>query len=235
LLTDFYYLIGAANMNLQTKLDAFKADFESGKPPFNVNPENVKKMHQATAELKATGLADRALNVGDIAPEFSLVDTKGNTVSSSELLKNGPLIVSFYRGVWCPYCNMELQALEEAYPEFKELGASLVAISPQTPVNSKKSTEQNGVTFPILSDRNSEIGEKFGLKFSLPDYLIEVYKTLGANLPGFNDDTSWTLPMPARYVINQSGEIVYAEINPDYTQRPDPEEMLHAVRFAVGG
>ena len=84
-------------MNLQSKLDAFKADFESGKPPFNVAPDNVKKMHQATAELKATGLAERALNVGDIAPEFSLTDTEGNTVSSAELLKKGPLIVSFYR------------------------------------------------------------------------------------------------------------------------------------------
>ena len=220
-------------MNLQSKLDAFKADFESGKPPFNVDPENVKKMHRATAELKASGLAEKALGVGDRAPDFSLFDTQGTSIKLSELLKNGPVVLSFYRGVWCPYCNMELQALEEALPAFQELGASLVAISPQTPVNSKKSTQQNALTFPIVSDRKSHVAEKFGLKFALPDYLIEVYKTLGANLPGFNDDDSWTLPMPARYVVNTQGEIVYAEVNPDYTQRPDPEEMLHAVRFAA--
>jgi peroxiredoxin len=216
-------------MTLQTKLDAFKKDFESGKPPFNVSQKNVKKMHQATAELKECGLSERALKVGDTAPEFSLVDTRGELVSSRELLKRGPLIISFYRGIWCPYCNIELQALEDAYYDFQELGASLVAISPQTPVNSSKSIRQNNVTFPVLSDKNSTIAEKFGLKFALPDYLIEVYKTLGANLPAFNDDISWTLPMPARYVIKENGEIVYAEVNPDYTQRPDPAEMLNAL------
>jgi peroxiredoxin len=221
------------SMTLQAKLDAFKADFEAGKPPYNVPPSVIETMHRATAELKAGGQAARAKKVGDKAPSFVLKDPDGHTVSSAELLAKGPLIVSFYRGVWCPYCNMELQALQAALPEFEKAGASLVAISPQIASNSRKSTRQNNLTFPILSDEKGEVGEAFGLKFKLPDYLVELYKSLKNDLPSFNDDPAWTLPMPARYVIGQNGTILYAEVNPDYTLRPEPEDMLPALRKAA--
>ncbi|TPM24602.1 peroxiredoxin-like family protein [Mesorhizobium sp. B2-3-5] len=219
-------------MTLQAKLDAFKADFEAGKPPYNVPYSVIEVMHRATAELKANGQAERAKGVGDKAPVFTLNDPDGNPVSSKELLKKGPLILSFYRGVWCPYCNMELQALQEALPEFQKLSASLVAISPQTAPNSRKSTRQNNLTFPILSDEKGKVGEAFGLKFKLPDYLVDLYKNLKNDLPSFNDDPEWTLPMPARYVIGQDGTILYAEVNPDYTRRPEPEDMLPALKRA---
>jgi peroxiredoxin len=124
---------------------------------------------------------------------------------------------------------MELQALEAAKPKFDKLGASLIAISPQTRPNSRKSVRQNKLTFPILSDAKGEVGAAFGLRFHLPDYLIELYKGLKNDLPTFNDDPSWTLPMPARYVIDRNGTIVYAEVNPDYTHRPEPEELLPAL------
>ena len=133
------------------------------------------------------------------------------------------MTVSFYRGVWCPYCNLELQALEAAKPEFEKRGASFVAISPQTPPNSRKSVRQNKLTFSILSDTKGEVGAAFGLRFRLPDYLIELYKGLKNDLPVFNGDPSWTLPMPARYVIGQDGAIRYADVNPDYTLRPNPK------------
>ena len=123
-------------MSLQAKLDAFKADFEAGKPPYCVPHSVIETMHRATAELIASGAASRARKAGDIAPSFSLKDPEGDVVSSDELLRKGPLVVSFYRGVWCPYCNMELQALEAAKPQFDKYGASLVAISPQTAPNS---------------------------------------------------------------------------------------------------
>ena len=119
-------------MSLQAKLDAFKADFEAGKPPYNVPYPVIETMHRATAELIESGAARRAKKAGDVAPSFSLKDPEGNVVNSADLLKRGPLVLSFYRGVWCPYCNMELQALEAAKPEFDRYGASLVAISPQT-------------------------------------------------------------------------------------------------------
>ena len=144
-------------MSLQAKLDAFKADFEAGKPPYNVPPSVIETMHRATAELIAFGAAERALKVGDKAPAFTLKDPNGNDVSSAGLLAQGALVVSFYRGVWCPYCNLDLQALEEALPEFERRGARLVAISPQTPVNSRKSARQNALSFPILSDADNDV------------------------------------------------------------------------------
>lgn len=217
-------------MTLQAKLDAFKADFQAGKPPYNAPPQVHEIMKRATAELVASGQAERALKAGDKAPEFTLDDPDGNPVSSAELLAKGPLVVSFYRGVWCPYCNMELQALEEALPAIREQGASLVAISPQIRANSRKSVRQNMLTFPILSDTQNDVAAAFGLRFTLPDYLIELYKSFGNDLPTINDDPSWSLPMPARFVIGEDGIITYAEVNPDYTQRPDPSELLPALR-----
>lgn len=217
-------------MTLQAKLDAFKADFEAGKPPYSVPRSVIETMHRATQELVSSGAAQRALKAGDKAPLFTLQDPEGNSVSSAALLAHGPLIVSFYRGVWCPYCNMELQALEAARPEFERLGAKLVAISPQTPVNSRKSVRQNNLSFPILSDTNNDVASAFGLKFALPDYLVELYKSLKNELPAFNGDPRWTLPMPGRFVIAPDRTIVNAEVNPDYTLRPEPEAMLPALQ-----
>jgi peroxiredoxin len=220
-------------MSLQAKLDAFKADFEAGKPPYNVPYSVVETMHRATAELIESGAARRAKKAGDVAPSFSLKDPEGNVINSADLLKRGPLVLSFYRGVWCPYCNMELQALEAAKPEFDRYAASLVAISPQTAPNSRKSVRQNKLSFPILSDVKGKVGAAFGLRFNLPDYLVELYKQLKNDLPTFNDDPSWTLPMPARYVIGQDGLILYSEVNPDYTRRPEPEDMIPVLQRAA--
>lgn len=221
-------------MSLQAKLDAFRADFRAGKPPYNVSPELVAIMDRATDELVASGLAGRSLGAGDAAPEFALEGPDGTVVSSATLLARGPLVVSFYRGVWCPYCNMELQALQEALPSYQALGASLVAISPQTKPNSRKSIRQNNLEFPILSDPENRVAEAFGLRFRMPDYLIDLYRNvLGNNLPVVNGDPSWTLPMPGRFVIGQDRVISYAEVNPDYTRRPEPQDLLPALRSAA--
>ncbi|QCP52359.1 AhpC/TSA family protein [Trinickia violacea] len=220
-------------MSLQNKLDAFKADFKAGKAPFFAPPEIHPVMERATAELIASGQAERALRAGDQAPVFTLNDPNGTPVSSEALLAKGPLVISFYRGVWCPYCNLELQALQEALPSFEALGASLVAISPQNAVNSRKSVRTNQLGFPILSDTHNDVAAAFGLRFALPDYLVELYKQLKNDLPAFNGDPNWTLPMPARYVIGQDGTILYSEVNPDYTHRPEPADMLPALRRAT--
>jgi peroxiredoxin len=213
-------------MALQDRLDAFKADFESGRFPLKPTKEALDTMRRATAELIESGLAQRAKKAGDTAPEFTLLDPDGKQVSSRGLLAKGPLVVSFYRGVWCPYCNLELQALQEALTEIVSRGASLVAISPQTAPNSRKSQRGNKLDFPILSDIRSEVANAFGIRFALPDYLIDLYKSFKNDLPTFNNDSSWALPMPARYVIGTDGIITYSEVNPDYTQRPDPSELL---------
>lgn len=149
-------------MSLQDRLDAFKADFKAGKPPYNAPPDIHPIMERATAELIASGQAARAIKAGDLAPTFRLKDQDGNDVSSTDLLAKGPLVVTFYRGVWCPYCNLELQALNEALPALRELGANVVAISPQTAVNSRKSVRTNQLGFPVLSDVNGETGPRSG-------------------------------------------------------------------------
>lgn len=220
-------------MSLQDKLNAFKADFEAGKPPYNVPSAVIETMHRATAELIASGAASRALKAGDQAPAFNLNDPDGNAVSSAALLRTGPLVLTFYRGVWCPYCNMELQALQAAFAQIESSGAQLVAISPQVASNSRKSVRQNQLSFPILIDPHNDVAAAFGLRYAMPDYLVELYQSLKNDLPAFNGDESWTLPMPARYVIAPDGMIVYAEVNPDYTRRPDPEDMLPAIRRAA--
>jgi len=213
-------------MSLQDKLDAFRADFEGKKAP----PEVVAVMHRATADLMASGQAERTLKVGERVPIFALPNAHGELVRSADLLARGPLVLTFYRGIWCPYCNMDLQAIEAAAEEIRALGASLVAISPQTAPNRRRSERENALSFPILSDHGNSVANEFGLRFRLPDDLIAVYKGFGNDLTVGNGEDSWTLPMPARYVIGTDSVIAYAEVNPDYTRRPDPSELLPVLR-----
>jgi peroxiredoxin len=214
--------IAKSGLPLQGKLDALKTEFETKLAP----PPVVATLHRATDELIAAGAADKALKAGDVAPEFTLPDPDGKPVSSRALLAKGPLVVTFYRGVWCPFCNFDLTALEEARAEIEARGASLVAISQQTAANSRKSQRQNGLGFPILSDHGGAVGAQFGVRWTAPDYLRELYKALSADLAQFNGEDSWTLSMPGRYVIAQDGVIAYAEVNADYTRRPEPSAIF---------
>ncbi|MFL9966090.1 peroxiredoxin-like family protein [Paraburkholderia sediminicola] len=220
-------------MALQDRLDAFKADFEAGKAPYHAPPGIHPLMERATAELIASGQARRAIKAGDRAPRFTLKDHNANDVSSADLLARGPLVVTFYRGVWCPYCNIELQAINEVLPRIHAYSANVLAISPQTPVHSRKSVRENRLAFPLLSDLNGEISAAFGLGFALPGYLVDPYRRLGNDLPAFNDDPSWTLPVPARYVIGRDGIVLYSEVNGDYTRHADPGDMLVVLEKAT--
>jgi peroxiredoxin len=214
--------IAQSGLPLQGKLDAFEVEFDTRLAP----PAAVEALHRSVAELIASGAPARALKVGDVAPEFILPDPAGNEVFSKALLARGPLVVTFYRGVWCPFCNFDLTALEAARSEIEARGATLVAISQQTAPNSRKSQRQNGLGFPILGDHGGKVAVQFNVRWMLPDYLRVAHKTLGADLTQFNGEDSWTLPMPARYVIAQDGTIVYAEVNADYTRRPEPSAIF---------
>ena len=214
--------IAKSGLPLQGKLDAFKFEFDTNLAP----PAAVEALHRSTDELIASGAQNRALKAGDVAPAFTLPDADGNPISSEALLARGPLVITFYRGVWCPYCNFDLSALEQARADIEERGASLVAISQQTAPNSRKSQRQNGLGFPILGDHGGEIAAQFGVRWTLPEYLRVVQKALGADLTQFNGEDSWTLPMPARYVVAQDGTIAYAEVNADYTRRPEPSAIF---------
>ena len=212
-------------MSLQEKLDAVKADFVS-KVPADLRAI----MDKVTEGLIESGQADRALKAGNRAPDFNLPDPDGKMVSSARLLHKGPLVLTFYRGVWCPYCNLDLQALEEAAAAVRATGASLVAVSQQTAPNSRKSQRDNKLSYPILGDKGGELADAFGIRWRSPEELRSIYKQLGIDLAAFNGESSWTLPMPARFVIDRDGMIVYSEIDADYTHRPEPSELLPILR-----
>ena len=135
-------------------------------------------------------------------------------------------MLSFYRGVWCPYCNIELQALEAAAADIRAAGATMVAVSMQGASDSRKSQKDNNLSFPILTDKNGELAEKFGIRWTLQDYVIPVHSGFGVELPRIHGDGQWNLPMPARYLVDTDGSIAYSEVNPDYTRRPEPSDLF---------
>ncbi|MEM1244327.1 MAG: peroxiredoxin-like family protein [Pseudomonadota bacterium] len=208
-------------MTLQDKLDAFKAQFKKQAPA-----EAFAAFHRSTQELIETGQAENALKAGANAPAFTLTDSDGNEVILRDLLSQGPVVLTFYRGVWCPYCNLDLQALEEVVDDMRARGACLLAVSMQGATDSKKSKLDNKLSYPILTDQGGELAKKFGIRWKLQDYVKEFFKMFKVDLPTIHADGEWNLPMPARYVIAQDGTIAYAEVNPDYTQRPEPTDLL---------
>ena len=208
-------------MTLQEKLDGFKAQFKEMAPDGAFDT-----FARSTQELIETGQAERALKAGDAAPDFVLTDQDGNDVALKDLLAKGPVVLTFYRGVWCPYCNIELKALEEVVGEIRARGASLVAVSMQGAADSRKSQKDNALSFPILTDKNGELAEKMGIRWSLQDYVIPFHEGFGVVLPRIHGDGQWNLPMPARYVVGTDGNIAYSEVNPDYTRRPEPADLF---------
>lgn len=193
-------------------------------------PEVRKVMAEATEKLAQSRITDRSLKEGDTMPEFALPNAVGKTVGIKDLLAKGPAVVSFYRGSWCPYCNLEMRALQQALPKIKSLGAALVAISPQTPDKSLSEKEKDDLTFEILSDAGNQTAKKFGLVFQLPENLRPMYKSFGIDLPEYNGDETFDLPVPATYVVDTAGLVRKAFVDADYTQRLDPAEVVDALR-----
>lgn len=185
----------------------------------------------ATAKLQEAGISKNALQAGDEAKNFTLPNFDGQNVELDEVLKEKDFVViSFYRGMWCPYCNLELKSLQEIKPELDALNAELIAISPQTPDNSLETKEKNELTFKVVSDTNNLVAKDYGLIFSLAQELRPIYESFGINIPVSNDDDSYEIPMPATYVINKNKEIVYSFIDEDYTKRLEPEVILEQLR-----
>ena len=190
-------------------------------------PEIRETAERHIEELRKTGAVDRALNTGEIAPSFLLPDQLGTAVSSADLLERGPLVISFYRGTWCPYCNEDLIALNAAYERVRTLGAELLAISPQSSANARAYFDKHPVRFPVLVDRDADVAASFGLAFTLPPYLIDLYKRAFRNdLARVNEGGTWRLPIPSRFVIARDGTIVHAEADADYRFRPEPDSVI---------
>ncbi len=190
-------------------------------------PPEIQEVHaRAVAELKKTRLAENVLQAGSHAPVFALNDHHGTTVSSPELVDRGRLVVCFFRGRWCPFCVAQLEAMNLLLPQIELAGASLVAISPQTVQQSFFMVDQHKLRFPLLSDAGNQVARQFGLVYRVPDEQQAIYRRAFVNLPFANGDDSWELPIPATFIIDRDGKILSASADEDYTQRPEPVEVV---------
>lgn len=189
-------------------------------------------MLAATKKLENENISKYALKVGDTAKEIKLPNVFNNDVSLFDSLQsNDYVVINFYRGAWCPYCNFELKALQDRVDDFTKLNAKLIAISPQSPDASISTKEKHDLTFEVLSDTNNNIAKEYGLVFSLAEELKPIYESFGIDIPGHNEEKSYELPMPAIYVVNKNKEIVFAFIDEDYTKRCEPQDILDAIRY----
>ncbi|MEP5765449.1 MAG: peroxiredoxin-like family protein [Halieaceae bacterium] len=184
---------------------------------------------RATQRLVDSGIAEQAVTVGDHFPAFSLPNAGGIAIDSEDLLAQGPLIISFYRGGWCPYCSLELRAYQQLLPRIKELGANLVAISPQLPDESLTMAAKSGLAFEVLTDTGNSLADHLGLAFDLPEAIVDLYRSMGFDLERINGVMRWSLPIPATYVVDSSSKIVAAHINADYSLRMEPSDALRAL------
>jgi peroxiredoxin len=212
---------------LASQLAEFKAGFKQ-----RAAPARVATMEEATAQLRATGIDAQALAVGAQAPDLTLPDATGQMVRLSALWRQGPLVLVFYRGGWCPYCNLELRAWQQHLATLKHLGSMLVAVSPQSPDNSMSTVEKNELAYPVLSDSALEAATAFGVGFELPPALVDLYSRVGNDLPVLNGNGRWVLPVPATYVIGRDGRIAFRHFDVDYRERAEPAEVLKAVEKA---
>jgi len=206
---------------LQDQLDEITANTRQ-----LVQASRLAVSERSVEELFATGIEDKILPVGSLAPEFDLHDATGRMVRSQDMLALGPLVVKFFRGRWCPYCVTELEAWRDLYGTLRERGALMVAISSQTEQQNDFMVSQHRLPFAVLSDPACELAEKFGLAYTIPEYLRDYYMSILINIPFVNGEASWRLPIPATYVISSAGRVVLAEAHADFRVRPDPEEAL---------
>ncbi|MEN9868565.1 MAG: hypothetical protein RL748_4155 [Pseudomonadota bacterium] len=193
------------------------------------NPPVLQTMDQAIAALKASGIEARALGVGQRVPDVALADVNGQRVNLSMLWQQGPLVLTFYRGGWCPYCNLELREWQRHLAQIQGQGAQLVAISPQNPDNSLTTRQKNELDFVVLSDSGLEAAHNFGLLYELSPELVSLYRGFGIDLALTNGNGRWSLPIAATYVIDQDGVVVYAWVDADYRNRAEPAEVLAAL------
>jgi peroxiredoxin len=195
------------------------------------SPERLQANAQTISDLVASGLSASVLREGDVAPDFSLPDARGHVVGLKTVLDRGPVVISFYRGGWCPFCNLELRSLQRVLPEIMQMGASLVAISPQLPDNSLSTQEKNQLTFPVLSDVGNIEAKRFGIVFTLPTALVEANRAIGRDLVEINGEAGAAqLPMPATFVIDKSGVIRLAFVEEDWSKRLDPDIVVDTLR-----
>ena len=211
-------------MTLKDELDQQLAKFKQ-----RASPELVATLQAGVDTLAASGIVERAIKRGDIAPEFALPNANGKMVALSTMLSEGPVVLTFYRGGWCPYCNLQLRAYQRILPALREFGAQLVAVSPEPPDASLSTSEKNTLEFEVLSDVEVQVAKAYGLLFDLSDELRNAYIGMGRDLSRDNADGEWHLPVSATYVIARTGRVELAYVDPEYRNRLEPSDILAAL------
>jgi peroxiredoxin len=197
-------------------------------------PAQTQEIHaRVIAELREERLAGQALAVGATAPAFELSGHDGKTIRSADLLSKGRIILCFFRGRWCPFCVAQLEAMNQILPQIVQANAFLIAISPQTLKQSFLMADQHKLRFPLLSDAGNQVARQFGLIYRVPNYQQAVYRSAFINLPFINGDANWELPIPATFILDRDATVLYSSANPDYTERPEPADILNRLSAAA--
>ncbi len=212
-------------MSLQQKLDALRRHLQA-----RTRSDALIAMLRVVEDAVSSDRAHSALGAASLAPNFTLPDEYDRPTSLRELLSTGPVVMVFYRGVWCPWCTQELEAMEAYSDRFKAHGASILAVSPQLPAYSRRCIRKHKLGFPIVHDAHGQIAAQFGVSWEIPTRLRDLYLGLDVDLARFNGSEGWVLPLPARYLVDQNRMIVYAEINASEPHRLDPAELLTALQ-----
>jgi len=212
-------------MSLRRNIEKFNSEFMARAPA-----EVATAMAAATAQLRQSGVERQALRAGAHAPAFELPELGGGTRSLAKELQNGPVVISFYRGAWCPYCNLEMQALQKVLPDIEAAGARLLAIAPELPEHAGEIRDKGNLTFPLLYDRDNSVARSYGLVFTLPEPLRPIYAGFGIDLVASQGNDRFELPMPATYIVGRDDVIVHAFVDVDYTRRMEPDDIVAVLK-----
>lgn len=211
-------------MSLTKALAEAKQEFIAH-TPLEIQAEMFRQIREQQESGFAYGLQE-----GQKAKDFELKNAMGETISLYEELSKGPVVLTFYRGGWCPFCNSQLKAYQKLLPDIEALGGQLIAISPQSPDNTLSQQEKEELTFQVLSDTHGLVAAFYNILYDVPDYIMNIMKQIGMDLAEYNATNRWILPIPSTFMIDESGIIRSAYVNPDFMQRLDPENILHELR-----
>lgn len=204
------------------------AKIEAGR---QANPDFMKGIDDVIAQAKAFQQGNDAIKLGAQAPRFELPNQQGKSVSLDDLLTKGPVVVTFYRGSWCPYCNLQLRALQEKLGEIHGLGAELVAISPQVPDGSLSKDEISAMDFIVLSDQDAKVAAQFGVAWEVPEFVLEHMKVdRKLDIETINNGNANIMPIPATFVLNSAGEVTWRFVDVDYRTRSEPADIIDALQ-----
>lgn len=213
-----------SHVRLEEQLAEAKNQFTASTPV-----EALELLERSLRELQDSGNYP-GISIGEKVKDFTATDALGHKVSLYEELSKGPVVLVFYRGSWCPFCNLQLKAYQRILPQIHAVGAQLIAISPQSPDNSLTIIEKQNLSYKVLSDNNGLAAAKYNILYEVPGYLQQILESVGLNLAEYNSTNRWILPVPATFMIDESAIVRSAYVNPNFMQRMEPADILYELQ-----